>query len=124
MNLDVLTIVMTSLFGITTLTGSGTAILIAMIVSFTIVMTSSVLISLRLASLGGTPTTTTTLTIIPIMTTDQLTITSIGTIWLCRSNRNLHGAVITRARLTGSLASAVVKRFERSKRRRDCRLPG
>jgi RNA polymerase sigma factor (sigma-70 family) len=34
-------------------------------------------------SLSGTPTTTTTRTIIPTMTTDRLTITSIGTIWLC-----------------------------------------
>jgi hypothetical protein len=51
--------------------------------SFTTVISSSVLISLRLASLGGTPTTTTTRTIIPTMTTDRLTITSIGTIWLC-----------------------------------------
>jgi hypothetical protein len=72
----------------------------------TIVMTSSVLISLRLASLGGTPTLTTTTpittthTITPSMTTDQLTITSIGTIWLSPSNRNLHGAAITRERLT------------------------
>ena len=63
----------------------------------------SVLISFRLASLGGTPTPTitTTRTIIPIMTMDRLTITSIGTIWLCQSNRNLPGAAITTALLTG-----------------------
>jgi putative peptidoglycan binding protein len=44
------------------LTDSGTAILIAMTVPFTTVNSSSALISLRLASRGGTPTPTTTTT--------------------------------------------------------------
>src|SRR5260370_18007349 len=101
MHLDISTIVMTSLFGITTLTGSGTAILIAMTVSsFIITIVSSLLlISLHLASLGGTriptpmptptPTTTGTPLPIPLMTTAQVTITVIRPLWAFQCNRNL-----------------------------------
>ena len=78
--------------------------------SFAIKIDSSlVLISLRLASLGGTPiptrtpipTTTVTPTVIPLMTTDQVTITSIGPLWPCQCSRNLPGVAITMALLTG-----------------------
>lgn len=79
--------------------------IMAMIVSsFAIKIDSSlVLISLRLASLGGTriPTTMGTPTVIPLMTTDQLTITSIGPPWPCQCSLNLPGAAITMALLTG-----------------------
>jgi hypothetical protein len=77
--------------------------------SFAITIVSSLLlISLRLASLGGTPIlipmptpTTGTPTVIPLMTTDRVTITGIGTHWPCQCNRNLPGEAITMALLTG-----------------------
>ena len=78
----------------------------------------SVLISFRLASLGGipgtpltmditlltmaiTPLTMGTPTILPILAADRLSITSIGLIWPCQCNRSLPGAAITTGRLTG-----------------------
>ena len=74
----------------------------------------SVLISFRLASLGGTPGTRLTLltmgitpltmatpTILPILAADRISITSIGLIWPRRCNRSLPGAAITTDRLTG-----------------------
>jgi hypothetical protein len=47
------------------------------------------------------PTTTGTFTIIPLMTTDHVTITGIGPLWPCQCNRNLPGAAINMALLTG-----------------------
>jgi hypothetical protein len=62
-------------------------------------VSSSFLISPRLASHGGTPITTTgTRTITPIMATNRFTTPSIGLIWPCQCNRDLLSAVITTAR--------------------------
>ena len=79
----------------------------------------SVLISFRLASLGGTPgTPLTPLTmgitlltmaitpltmamILPILAADRISITSIGLIWPYQCNRSLPGAAITMGQLTG-----------------------
>ena len=79
--MDTLTIVVTSLFGIMAVTVSSFAIMTMTAFSFAIKIDSSlVLISLRLASLGGTPILTRiptmmgTPTVIPLMTTDQVTI--------------------------------------------------
>ena len=78
--------------------------------SFAIKIVSSLLlIFLRLAFLGGTPTripmlttpTSGTLTIIPPLTTDKVMITGIGTLWPCQCNRNLPSAAITMALWTG-----------------------
>ena len=67
-HLDISTIAMISRFGIT-MTDSSAIIT---------TVSSSFLISWRLASLGGTPTTTGTRTITPITATDRLTTPSIG----------------------------------------------
>src|ERR1700759_1439553 len=101
---DISTIVVTSLFGIMAVIVSSFAIMTMTAFSFAIKIDSSlVLISLRLASLGGTPIPTTTGTpmVIPLMTTDQVTITSIGPLWPCQCSLNLPDAAITMALLTG-----------------------
>ena len=49
----------------------------------------------RIPTMMGTP------TVIPLMTTDQVTITSIGPLWPCQCSLNLSGAAITMALLTG-----------------------
>ncbi len=85
-----------SLFGITTLTGSGTAILIAMTVSFTTATVSSPISdSSDLDTLMiGIPSITTTdiLTIILIMTSGRFTMTGIRAISPWWYKPNLHGA--------------------------------
>src|SRR6266436_114298 len=86
----------TSLFGITTLTGSGTAILVATTVSFTTATVSSPISdSFDLATLTiGIPSITTTdiLTIILIMTSGRFTMTGIRAISPWWYKPNLHGA--------------------------------
>ena len=107
-----------------TIIGSLTTASLTMIGSLTTIGSSfiirtvsfSVLISFRLASLGGTHGTpltmgTTLLTmaitpltmamILPILAADRISITSIGLIWPRRCNRSLPGAAITTDRLTG-----------------------
>src|SRR5260221_915980 len=104
------TIVMTSRFGTTAVSAiamigsSVIAISMTMIGSSAITtVSSSILISWRLASLRTTHTTPITRTmctrtIIPILITEGPTITNIGTIWPCQCNRNFSGAVISTAR--------------------------
>src|SRR5260221_6718120 len=104
------TIVMTSRFGTTAVSAiamigsSVIAISMTMIGSSAITtVSSSILISWRLASLRTTHTTPITRTmgtrtIIPILITEGPTITNIGTIWPCQCNRNFPDAVITTAR--------------------------
>jgi hypothetical protein len=103
-----------------TIIGSLTTVSLTTIGSSFIIRTVSfsVLISFRLASLGGTPGTLLTMAITPLTTVitplttatppippilvaDRISITSIGLIWPCRCNRSLPGAAITMDRLTG-----------------------
>ena len=103
-----------------TIIGSLTTVSLTTIGSSFIIRTVSfsVLISFRLASLGGIPGTPLTMditlltmaitprimgtpTILPILAADRISITSIGLIWPCRCNRSLPGAAITTDRLTG-----------------------
>jgi hypothetical protein len=100
--------------------GSLTTALLTTIGSSFIIRTVSfsVLISFRLASLGGipgipltmgiilltiaiTPLTMGTPTILPILAAGRLSITSIGLVWPCQCSRSLPGAAITMDRLTG-----------------------
>ena len=56
---------------------------------------------LTLLTMGITPLTMATPTILPILAADRISITSIGLIWPRRCNRSLPGAAITTDRLTG-----------------------
>jgi hypothetical protein len=122
-----LTIIGSLTTALLTIIGSLTTALLTTIGSSFIIRTVSfsVLISFRLASLGGipgipltmgiilltmgitlltiaiTPLTMGTPTILPILAAGRLSITSIGLIWPCQCSRSLPGAAITMDRLTG-----------------------